>query len=76
MGATQSLGKTETDSAMSDILTWTQEAALVWLRPALTAECTALRTVQTTQDELVNIIYIAEATQRPALHNNDKASRA
>ena len=29
-----------------------------------------------TQDELVNIIYMAEATQRLALHNNDKASRA
>lgn len=40
------------------------------------AECTAQTTVQTTQDELVNIIYMAEATQRPALHNNDKALRA
>lgn len=29
-----------------------------------------------TQDELVNIIYMAEATQKLDLHNNDKASRA
>lgn len=28
------------------------------------------------QDELVNIIYMAEPTQKLALHNNDKASRA
>lgn len=28
------------------------------------------------QDELVNIIYMAEAKQRLALNNNDKESRA
>lgn len=53
----------------------TQELYLVWLR-ALTAQRTPQKTVQTTQDELVNIIYMAEATQRLALHNNDKALRA
>lgn len=52
-----------------------QEQYLVRLT-ATTAECTAQGTVQTTQDELVNIIYMAEATQWLALHNNDKASRA
>lgn len=46
---------------------------ICWELPLLNE---AQRTMQRTQDELVNIIYMAEATQRLALHNNDKASRA
>lgn len=56
----------------ADNLTSTQEVYLVWLR-ALTAKRTAQRRVQTTQDELMNIIYMAEAIQKLALHNNDTA---
>lgn len=31
---------------------------------------------KTTQNGLVNSFYMTETTQRPSLHNNDKASRA